>query len=110
MDFDATNQLLIIHTAFVIYLKKKKKKEHNGAVHQLFIDFQKAYDSVSREVVYNILTEFGILMKLIRPIKMCLNEMYSGVRVGKDFSDMFPIKNLEVCHLRCVEQMAIMGC
>jgi len=86
VDFDATSQQLIYHIL-------EKKLEHNAAVHQLFIDFQKAYDSVSREMVYNILTEFGILMKLIRLIKMCLNEMCSRVQVGKDFSDMFPIRN-----------------
>jgi hypothetical protein len=27
-----------------------------GTVHQLFIDFNKTYDSVRREVLYNILT------------------------------------------------------
>jgi len=32
-------------------------------------------------------------MKMVRPIKMCLNETYSGVRVGKHWSYMFPIKN-----------------
>jgi len=32
-------------------------------VHQLFIDFKKVYDSVRREVLYNILIEFGIPMK-----------------------------------------------
>ena len=42
------------------------------AVHQLFVDFKKAYDSVRGEVLYNILTEFGIPMKLLRLIKMCL--------------------------------------
>jgi hypothetical protein len=30
-------------------------------VHQLFIDFKKAHDSVKREVLYNILLEFGIV-------------------------------------------------
>jgi hypothetical protein len=39
-------------------------------VHQLFIDFKKAYDSVKREVLYNILFEFGIPKKLVRLIKM----------------------------------------
>jgi hypothetical protein len=38
------------------------------AVHQLFLDFKKAYDLVRREVLYNILTEYGIPMKLIRLI------------------------------------------
>ena len=57
-------------------------------MHQLFIDFKKAYDSVRREVLYNILTEFGIPMKLARLIKI-----YSRVQVGKNLSDMFPIRN-----------------
>jgi hypothetical protein len=37
-------------------------------VHQLFIDFKKAYDSVRKEVLYNILIEFGVSMKLVRMI------------------------------------------
>jgi hypothetical protein len=43
----------------------EKKWEYNGTLHQLLIDFEKAYDSVRREVLYNILTEFGIPMKLV---------------------------------------------
>ena len=67
--------------------------EHNEAVHQLFIDFKKAYDSVWREALYNILIEFGIPKKLVRLIKVCLTETYSRVRVGKNLSEMFPIRN-----------------
>jgi hypothetical protein len=62
-------------------------------VHQLFIDFKKAYDSVKREVLYNILLEFGIAKKLVRLIIMCLKETHSKVRVGKHLSDIFPIQN-----------------
>ena len=40
-----------------------------------------------------ILTEFGIPVKLVILIQMCLNETYSRVWVGKHLSDMFPIKN-----------------
>jgi hypothetical protein len=71
----------------------EKKCELNEAVHQLFIDFKKAYDSVRREALYNILTEFGIPKKLVWLIKMCLTETYSKVRVGKNLYEMFPIRN-----------------
>jgi len=71
----------------------EKKWEYNEAVLQLFIDFKKAYDSVRREVLYNILIESGIPKKLVRLIKMCVTETYSRVRVGKNLSDMFPIRN-----------------
>jgi hypothetical protein len=71
----------------------EKKWEYNGTMHQLFIDFKKAYDSVKREVLYNILLEFCIPIKLVRLIKVCLNETYSKVCVGKLLSDKFPIQN-----------------
>ena len=32
-------------------------------------------------------------MKLLWLINVCLNEMYSRGRVGKNLSDMFPIRN-----------------
>jgi hypothetical protein len=46
-------------------------------VHQLFADFKKAYDSLRREVLYNIFTEFGIPIQLVRLIKMYTNKVYS---------------------------------
>ena len=45
------------------------------------------------EALYNILIEFGIPKKLVRLIKKCLNETCSRVRVGKNLSKMFPIRN-----------------
>jgi hypothetical protein len=91
-DFDVTGQLLIIYSAFIKYLRKKKR-DYNKAVHQLFMDLKRPYDSVRKVVLYSILTEFGIPMKLVRLIKVCLTETYSRVRVGKQLSDMFPIRN-----------------
>jgi len=78
---------------FCIHQILEKKWEYNEAVHQLFIDFKKASNSVRREVLYNNLTEYGITMKLVKLIKMCVNEMYNRVWVGKNLSGMFPIRN-----------------
>jgi hypothetical protein len=44
---------------------------------------------VRREILYNILIEFGVPMKLVRLIKMYLNE----VRTGIHLSVSFPIQN-----------------
>jgi hypothetical protein len=51
-------------------LTKFVNADSTTTVHQLFVDFKKAYDSVRREVLYNILIEFGVPMKLVRLIKM----------------------------------------
>ena len=79
------------HIFCIRQILEKKKGEYNEAVHQLFVDFKKVYDSVRKEVLYNILIEFGIPMKLVT---MCLNETCSRVWVGKHLSDMFPIENV----------------
>jgi hypothetical protein len=63
--------------------------------YQLFVDFKKAYDSVRSEVLYNILMEFGVPMKLVRLIRMCLNEIYiilclPRVEAGKNTFTVIP--------------------
>jgi hypothetical protein len=89
--FYIIDQRLIRFSISVRYWRKKW--EYNGTVHQLFIDFKKAYESVRREALYNILIEFRIPRKLVGLIKMCLNETYSTVCTGKNLSNMFTIEN-----------------
>jgi hypothetical protein len=55
---------------FCISQVSEKKWGLNKAVHQLFTDFKKAFDVVKNEVLYNILIESGISMKLVRLIKI----------------------------------------
>jgi len=78
----------------------EKKLEYNDAVHQLFIDFKKPWDSVSRKVLCNILTELGIPKKLVQLIKICQNETYSAAWVGQHLSDITIAFQLcsTVCH------------
>jgi hypothetical protein len=94
-------------------------------VHQLCIDFKKAYDSVKKEALYTILLEFDVPKKLVRLIKMCLNETYCKVRMGKLLSDKFPIQNglkqrrcsiaiafefcFRICHQKCPKKSGRFG-
>jgi hypothetical protein len=59
VGFDVADQNLCIHQIL------EKKWEYSETVHQLFIDFKKAYDLVRRKLLYSILTEFGVPMKLV---------------------------------------------
>jgi hypothetical protein len=43
--------------------------------------------------VFSILIEFGLPLKVRSVIKMCLNETFSEVRIGKHLSCTFPIQN-----------------
>jgi hypothetical protein len=50
VDFDVTtDQIFWVHQIL------EKEWEYNETVHQLFVDFKQAYDSVRREVLYRIL-------------------------------------------------------
>jgi hypothetical protein len=49
--------------------------------------------TVEKIVCLNVAIEFGIPMKLVRLTKMCLTEMCSRNRIGKNLSDMFPVRN-----------------
>jgi len=48
--------------------------EYNETLRKSFVDFEKTYDSVRREVLYNILNEFRITTNTVTLIKICLNE------------------------------------
>jgi hypothetical protein len=91
VGFDVPDQLLI--TSFIVVKYWRKKWEYNETVPQLFIDLKKTYDSTRREVLYNIIIEFGMPMKLFGLIKICLIETWSKVHIGNQLSDNVPMQN-----------------
>jgi hypothetical protein len=88
---DITYQLQIKYFAFIRYWEK-----HGSTLRQYIsftADLKKSYDSVRRVRLYNIIVELGVPRKLVRLIKMCLNESYMTVGIGEYMSDQFPIQN-----------------
>jgi hypothetical protein len=77
------NRSTTYHMCFVVVSYWRKKWEYNETVYQLFVDFKKAHDPVRSEVLYSVLIEFGVPMKLVRTNKVCLSKTYIRVRIGK---------------------------
>ena len=68
-------------------------------MHQLFIDFKKAYDSIRREFLYNILIEFDEVTGEWRKLHNELNDLYCSPNIVR------VIKS----RMRWVEHVAHMG-
>jgi hypothetical protein len=83
-----------------------EKWDYTEIVRQLFIDVKKASDSVRREVLYAILIEFGMPMKLVRLIEMCLNETYSKVHVVSSARSSYKTRNQNEKQNTLVENFA----
>jgi hypothetical protein len=60
----------------------EKAWEHNVEIHQIFVDFQKAYDSIRTDRIYTIMAHFGIPNKLIRLTKATMEDSTYYVKIG----------------------------
>ena len=70
----------------------EKCKEYNVEIHQLFVDFKAAYDSVNRKKLWRVMEEFGVPIKLISLTKLTLDGANSRVRIRSKLSDAFDIE------------------
>ena len=70
----------------------EKCKEYNIELHQLFVDFKAAYDSVIRRKLWRVMEELGIPDKLISLTKLTLIGSNGRVRIRNRYSDAFDIE------------------
>ena len=71
----------------------EKAWEHNVEIHQIFVDFQKAYDSIRRDKLYAIMEHFGIPNKLIRLTKATMEDSTYHIKIGTLMTDGFKVGN-----------------
>ena len=88
------------------YFRKRemstRQSQFWSAMLQLFTDFKKAHNSVRRQVIYNTVFGFGIHIKVLGLIKLCLNKPYKSLK-RKTFSHNFLINEM-IC-LRCFQTL-----
>jgi uncharacterized protein YfeS len=67
----------------------EKAREYKVDIHQLYIDYKQAYDTINRAELVEIMKEFGIPMKLVRSVKMTLANTYSKLKIQGKLSPSF---------------------
>jgi len=60
-------------------------------IHQIFVDFRKAYDNIRRDKLYAIMAHFGIPYKLIRLTKATMENSTYYVKIGTIMTDGFKV-------------------
>ena len=60
----------------------RKAVGHNTKVFLLFVDLRKAYDSVPRDLIWLILSKYGVPVKLVNLIRSFHDDMQAGISVG----------------------------
>jgi len=57
-----------------------------------FIDISKAYDSVNREALWQVLPHYGIPLKLVRMVQALYHDPHAAVRTGDQLSPPFDVR------------------
>jgi hypothetical protein len=91
VGFDVTDEIMIRF----LYSSDTREKmvlqcDSISAIHRL----QESVYLIKREVLHNILIEFGVLVKLVRLIKICLKETCNKASIGKHLSGKIRIQNV----------------
>jgi hypothetical protein len=66
---------------FCLGMILEKACEYNGDIHQLYIDYKQAHDSINRAQLVETMKEFGIPKKLVRLVKMTLENTCNRVKI-----------------------------
>jgi hypothetical protein len=78
-----------IDQVFTLKIVMEKCREFNNPLHMCFIDIQKAYDSVNRELLWKICRHYGLTEKIVKLLKLIHKDTRAKVRINGELSDSF---------------------
>ena len=82
-----------IDNIFAIRQTQEKAYEYYIHLHNLYIDFKQAFDSINRDRMLNDLVILGLPKKLVRLISVTMTGPKATVRVDNQYTPAFPITN-----------------
>ena len=71
----------------------EKAEEHNDALFILFVDLQKAYNSVPRQALWQVLEKCGVPPTMLHIIRSFHEGMCAELRIGNTTTDSIEVQN-----------------
>jgi hypothetical protein len=78
---------------FTMRLLRGYSREMKRALFACFVDLRKAYDSVDREALWNVLSWYGVDDHLLKMIQLLYYNLKATIRVGGERSDKIDLKS-----------------
>ena len=83
---------ITIDNIFIMRQIYEKYYEYNIDLHNIFIDFSQAFDTVHRDAIHNSLMKHNVPDKLIKLIKLIMQQTKMKVKVNNSYSEWFETK------------------
>ena len=77
---------------FIVRQLQEKHLASNKLLYMAFVDLEKAFDRVSRDVIWWAMRKLGINEWLVRLVQSMYKDVRSRVRVGRGYSEEFGVK------------------
>ena len=77
---------------FVARQIQEKEREQNSPIYMVFIDLSKAFDTINREVLWQLLECYGCPAKFVSVLRQYHEGMEARVAVGREESAPFEVK------------------
>jgi len=82
-----------VDNIFMIRQIIKKGYEYNTDIHNIFIDYTHAFDSIQRNKILDSLIQYKIPPKLIRLVKLTLENTMAKVKVNNVYTSEFRVES-----------------
>ena len=81
----------MIDNIFMIRQICEKCHEYTRELHNVFVDFMQAFDSVNRSMISDCLKQYKVLRKLINLVQVTLQQTKVKVKISNDMTEQFEI-------------------
>jgi len=82
-----------VNNTFILCQMCEKCYEYNIELHDAFIDFNQAYDSINRCTVIKVLKEMQIPEKIVSLVNMVMQHTKAKIKLNNEYTEQIEVKN-----------------